>query len=216
MGTANCCRKPERVHRLGEAQVVEQQNQCAAIEPQFAGSERERRRHHDRQFVAIAGELRHHASGLTGLLHRRGDAALFVCRHAERGEIERAAGPLAAAAQHDHVVRRHEHASTQFFKHAQLAELALRGLEFAALGGTLRAALNFSGTEQLLALERLLEPRLLDPVGDDIQDDRDGRAVQHQQQRQPEAQRAEIATRPEPSHPRSSLGRQTDSRGPAT
>ncbi len=188
------------IDRLGEAQIGEQQDQRAAVETQIARSGRQCRRHDDGQFVTIDGKLRHHTSGLARLLHRRGDAALFACRYAERSEIERVPGPVTATAQHHHVVCRYEHAGSQLFEHAQLAELTLPGLEFAALGGTLRAALNFSRAQKLRALEGLLETRLLRTVRDDVQNHRDRCAVQHQQQRHPETQRAEVAAWTEPRH----------------
>ena len=192
----------ETVDRLGEAQIVDEHDQRPAIEAQIARAERQRGRHDDRQVIAIGRELRDHTPRLARLLHGRGDARLLLRRKAECRQIERTTRPVAAAAQDDHVLGRHEDRRAEFLEHRQLAELTLSRLQLVALRGALRPTLDLGRAQQLRALERLFESRFLHAVGDDVQHEGDRRAVQHQKQREPEAKGAEVATRSERRHDR--------------
>ena len=195
----------ETVDRLGEAQIVDDHDQRPAIEAQIARAERQRGRHDDRQVIAIGRELRDHTSRLARLLHGRGDALLLLRRQAECRQIERTTRPVAAAAQDDQVLGRHEDRRAEFFEHRQLAEFTLSRLQLVALRGALRPTLDLGRAQQLRALERLFESRFLHAVGDDVQHEGDRRAVQHQKQREPEAKGAEVATRSERRHDRQPL-----------
>ena len=174
---------------LRQTEIVNQQDQSTPCRTQFAWLDGHRRRHDERQQVAVEAEQTLGLATGSHALHDLCEARPLTLGQAKRPQVHRAANPVAPTAEDDSVILGNENRRANLFEYGELAELALRDRELIALGGALGSALNLRGAHQFGAFEVPFECRLLDLVGNREQHEPDDAAVERQEQWQPESQR---------------------------